>query len=271
VNVPPTRLRYEVDRFRLKHLGLPKEVQVADGNTSYRFYCTSLKEYKRAIKFFTKEPGTLDFLRSELRAGDVFCDVGACTGLYTVLAAKLVGSQGSVYAFEAHAASFSALMVNLACNGVADRTKALSLLLGDESGFVDLAYTKLSSGSSRTISHGDSSDGPHTAQGTEVKRAATLDELIESQALPAPTVVKIDVDGHELSVLGGMQDLLAGGQRPRALQVEVNPEVADAVLATLAGHGYQRKDRHFSSGRTAELAAGSDPDGLVYNGIFRPA
>ncbi|MEJ7785728.1 MAG: FkbM family methyltransferase [Solirubrobacteraceae bacterium] len=270
MRVPPARLRYEIDRFRLKRLGLPKAVEVPDGAMSHRFHCTSLEEYKRAIKFFTKEPGTLAFLRAELRPGDVFCDVGACTGLYTILAAKLVGPQGAVYAFEAHAASFNALLVNIASNGVSDRTKALSLLLGRESGFVDLAYTRLGSGSSRTIAHGDSIEGAQVAtRGTEVKRAATLDELVEADVLSAPTVVKIDVDGHELAVLGGMQSLLAGEQRPRALQVEVDPEVADRVLAEFSDYGYRLTDRHFSSGRAAEVAAGGDPDSLVYNGIFR--
>ena len=35
--------------------------------------------------------------------------------------------------------------------------------------------------------------------------------------------------------------------------------------------GYELADRHFSSGRAAEIAAGADADRLVTNAIFRPA
>ena len=64
-----------------------------------------------------------------IRAGDVFVDVGANIGYYTVIAAKIVGDQGHVYAFEPDPTSFAILKANVERNGLANVTleqKALS-------------------------------------------------------------------------------------------------------------------------------------------------
>ena len=46
------------------------------------------------------EKTEIAFLRRSLRSGDIFLDIGANGGVYTVIGAKLVGSEGHVYAFE---------------------------------------------------------------------------------------------------------------------------------------------------------------------------
>ena len=46
-------------------------------------------EHHRADTYATKEPETIEWLRDNLRDGDVFYDVGANIGLYSLYAAKL--------------------------------------------------------------------------------------------------------------------------------------------------------------------------------------
>src|SRR5438270_5390334 len=54
-----------------------------------------------------------NFVAETLRPGNVFCDVGANIGRYTVQAAKLVGSTGDVISFEAHPETYQFLRLNV--------------------------------------------------------------------------------------------------------------------------------------------------------------
>ena len=58
----------------------------------------------------------------ELKAGDVFFDLGAYVGPYTLLASRLVGEGGRVVAFEPDPATRDLLDRNLAANGASNVT-----------------------------------------------------------------------------------------------------------------------------------------------------
>jgi hypothetical protein len=86
------------------------------------------------------ERNLTDFLAQRLRPGDVFIDVGANIGYFSLQAAKLVGSTGSVIAIEASPSIYGWLTANLALNdtrnvrtvnlAVSDRSSMLRLYMG---------------------------------------------------------------------------------------------------------------------------------------------
>lgn len=63
------------------------------------------------------EPVERIFFASQVRKGDIVVDIGAHIGYYTLLAARLVGPRGKVYAFEANKDRFSILVKNVKQNG----------------------------------------------------------------------------------------------------------------------------------------------------------
>src|SRR4029078_3254228 len=73
------RLRFAL-RERLK-----LEVTVPDGERSYRFVCGTEESLRRSRGVFSKEPGTIAWLRRDLRPGDTFLDIGANIGISTSL------------------------------------------------------------------------------------------------------------------------------------------------------------------------------------------
>ena len=87
------------------------------------------------------EPAETALIRSQLKPGDTFIDVGANFGYYTVLASKLVGPTGRVIAFEPDPRSFQLLERNVARNGctnvvleqkaLADKPGTLTLHVSD--------------------------------------------------------------------------------------------------------------------------------------------
>jgi hypothetical protein len=78
------------------------QVKVQDKNYVTRFVCGNRKEAHRAATLWLKEPGTMSWLDENLRGGDVFLDIGANIGIYTLAAAHRVGATGTVYACEPH-------------------------------------------------------------------------------------------------------------------------------------------------------------------------
>jgi FkbM family methyltransferase len=163
-----------------------------------------------------------------LQPGMVAVDVGAYLGYFTLLAARGVGPEGRVVAFEPHPDSRRALRENLAGNGVADRVvlvgKAIAATPGTRSFFLDAA-DESESGLDRA------GDG---ARVIRVDCARGDDVLAEHEVLDGRQVglVKIDVEGRELDVLESLRATLTAS-RP-TLFVECNPEALERAGASAA-------------------------------------
>lgn len=166
-----------------------------------------------------------------LGRGDVFYDIGANLGFFSLLAAHLAGlDEGRVYAFEAAPDNAEAIRVNAALNrianvdvravAVADRARRGRLQVVD-----DQSWSKL-------VDYGDH---PFTERVIDVELVA-IDDLIAGGELPPPTVVKIDVEGAELAVLAGMRATIER-HRP-AIICELHDTHAGFAEA-MDAHGYR--------------------------------
>jgi FkbM family methyltransferase len=142
--------------------------------------------------------------RRHLRSGDVFVDVGANVGVYSILAAEL-GCQ--VIAFEPDATNLRALRENIRLNGYEDRITVVPMAAADQPGVV--AFTAGDGPLARIA--------PPGTPGTGEVVATTID----SEIAIGIGGMKIDVEGGELAVLQGATALLSDGRCP-LIQVEWN-------------------------------------------------
>jgi len=135
------------------------------------------------------EPHDMGFVLHLLRPDDLFLDVGANIGSYTVLAAGAVGA--NVIALEPVDAAFLTLESNIALNRLAGRVSAYQMGASDHVG--TLRFTS----NLDTVNHVVSADerGPSVAV-----QVTTIDILCATRV---PQVIKIDVEGHEKYVLQG--------------------------------------------------------------------
>lgn len=238
----------------------------------YVFVCENQVELYRAETFHTKEEGTVKWLSETLKPGDVFCDVGANIGLYTVLGADLVGDAGAVYAFEPHVVNAGRLLGNVRRNGLERRVSLISSALHDNEGFLPFNYTVPKPGySGSQLGHCHGEDGKDFVPAvTEIKHATTLDALIRSGAIKVPQVIKIDVDGNELFILNGMIQLLTSSLTPvRSLQVEVHRDSKARIFDFLKACDYEPVLRHDTQNGKKAIAGGADPEAVPHNQIFR--
>ena len=189
---------------------------------------TSRTEILSRLRPCEKEPWTVAWLERTLRPGDVLWDVGANVGAYSLIAASLDREAAKVVAVEPAYATYAALCDNVLLNGFEGVVMPLPVLLGDRPMLEALGMRNTEPGASE-----------HEVGGEGLPVLAfRLDDLVAQFGLPAPTVMKIDVDGGEVSVLAGAAETLAQREL-RSVLVEVDRSGGDAVveLLTRAGLG----------------------------------
>src|SRR5207237_7374841 len=91
------------------------------------------------------EPWTVRWIEQNLRAGDVFYDVGANVGAYALVAAAL-GTTAQVVAIEPASANYAALCDNIRLNGREDRIVPLPVALAEETRLQTLGSQDVSAG-----------------------------------------------------------------------------------------------------------------------------
>jgi FkbM family methyltransferase len=204
--------------------------------------------------------------------GDIFMDIGANIGIYTLAAAHRVGKTGKVYAFEPHKMNGITLLRNLEASGLADLVDVFACALSDVSHVLPFNYISLASASSGSqLGHtrvaGASRDFRPAAR--EMLAAVSVNELMAGGTIKPPNLVKIDVDGNEIKILRGMKKLLTGKDRPRALQVELNAGEQEEIAAFLADCGYALTERHHTRHGEKQLQRGMPLEKAAHNAIFR--
>ncbi|MBK8101072.1 MAG: FkbM family methyltransferase [Planctomycetes bacterium] len=172
-------------------------------------------------------------LRALLRPGDTFVDIGANLGMLSLLGARLVGDQGQVVACEPNPTLRARLDALVQRNHLTN-FQVVAAAFGNASGTAELHEYAGHSGWGSL-----STAGPG---GMPPTRTHTVPLVTGDQAfadLPArPTVMKIDVEGHEVPVLQGLRRTL--GDRQPAVFLEV----ADA---------HQRRAGHSAAAMCGEL------------------
>jgi FkbM family methyltransferase len=263
---PPKRSIRRLHRKILKFKEwLSKDIHIVDGQYNYRFHTETVREFNRYLKIFLKEPGTVEWISKYVQPGDVFYDIGANIGVFTIFAATRTGKNGKVYAFEPHGANFARLIDNITANNFQQTVFPCNFALHNKEGFFPFQYKSGHAGTSDSQLSGDQND----ILISELKFATTIDRLVESGEIQPPQHVKIDVDGNEILILEGMNRLLSGVDHPKTIQVEMNDPHKEQIMEFLQGHHYQLIQKHFTKSQSRVKEEGCDPETLGYNAIFR--
>jgi FkbM family methyltransferase len=161
------------------------------------------------------------FVCKYLRKGDVFIDIGANIGLYTILAGNAIGPTGKIYSFEPCARTFSRLLENVQINNLKNVT-CFQVAVSDIKG-IKLLYA--------TTNYWDAWNSLSKPTGnvnsevkTEIVNTITVDEFAkEYKIIDKITMIKIDVEGWEFKVLKGAYETLNSKKSPIII-LEFNKE-----------------------------------------------
>jgi len=158
---------------------------------------------------------TKDFIGS-IKSDDTVFDIGANIGYYTVIAAKIVGPKGKVFAFEPDEENAEELTRNIRLNKLTN-VVVITSALSDKVGYAYFARDSSNPGESR-ISRAK----------TDTKvRTITLDEFMKVWKIRNLKIIKMDVEGAEVKVVSGAKSLK--NRKGIKLFTEVNTEALEEM------------------------------------------
>ena len=188
------------------------------------------------------EPRICNFLIKNLKEGEVFLDIGANVGFYTLVGSQLVGQSGQIIAFEPEKKNFSNLVENVKINNLKNViciNKAVSKINKKSKFFIN----PLNDGGGSLLKINSYNDDKEKWSLEKIKEhfpkinleqdteTISLDQLFMTGEIKNPDLIKIDVDGNELNVLIGMQSLFKLKNAPKIIcEISQNKEEIIDIL-----------------------------------------
>ena len=216
------------------------EIEVPGG--AIRFMTPTPLLQARANSALSKEPDTIEWIEG-FTADDVFWDVGANVGVFSLYAA--MRRRVRVLAFEPFADNYMVLCKNIDINSVGDRIIAYCVAIA---GNTELGLMNVAAPDMGTALHQFGSRGETSRYSTDTISTCaqgmlgfTIDDFIRQFQPPFPTRLKLDVDGLEWKILQGSRQTL---RDPRLRSIMVELSLSDAAerddsLAWLADAGFK--------------------------------
>jgi len=178
------------------------------------------------------ETHLLNALALHLRPGEILYDVGAHLGFISLVAARIVGPEGKVYAFEADPENSNRILEHERMNAL-PQIEVVPKAVWSEC--KTLSFRRDPDSSSRNTGVVSAIAGDEKGSGVIAVEAVTLDNFGLDHRLPA--VIKIDVEGAEEQVLEGAEEVFRVSQPTLVCEVH-DARAAERVSEWLAAHRY---------------------------------
>lgn len=221
-----------------------RKSRILASENEYLFSTPNYLTKYRAETLLTKEPDTINWI-SKFDSSDIFWDIGANVGIYSVVAAAK-GCQ--VIAFEPSALNLECLVRNALINRLEGAISIMPLALGASTS-VDTFY--MSRDNFRVGGAHNSINQPINQHGGQLVNAhsilwpsITMDRAMLDFSLEQPTHIKIDVDGCEIQVIEGGLKVL---QSVKSVLIEVYEDnhAASEISKMLKSAGLSRTSNTF--------------------------
>jgi FkbM family methyltransferase len=168
------------------------------GNFLYN-YCFPLYNISYSRFKNRNDKTEIDLLKKLIQPGDTVLDIGANIGFYAKILSAFTGNKGKVFCFEPDSQNFKYLVKNT--KGIANIT-LVNKAVSDKTDVIKVYKSKLLNVDHRTypVNNYDS---------VEEITSVSIDELIEEKVIEKVNVIKIDIQGYELTAFNGMKKLLS--------------------------------------------------------------
>jgi FkbM family methyltransferase len=209
--------------WKLASLLVPRR-QVSINGIRFTLQCNNYITHFRWFLFKKKEPEVRKFIDEYLKNGDVFFDIGANIGVFTVYACKRHPGI-KAYCFEPEYSNLTALKENIYHNNLQNRVKIWGIGVSDFFGLSELHIQDMRQGAAchtESKESIDMTDEGYKVIWSEGITCASIDYLCEHIGV-VPNIMKIDTDGNEEKILRGGFKTLANDQL-RALVIEIPDE-----------------------------------------------
>ena len=161
----------------------------------------------------------INFLKKTLQKGDYFLDIGANIGGFSLVASKLVGDNGKVFAFEAVKHIKRRLDDNIKRNKLKNITVIKGAVFDKNTELELFLSNKKNSGMSSILRHTNESGLKETVMGIRI------DDFFKNEKIPKIKLIKLDIEGAEINAIAGMAETLSR-YKPLVLM-----EISDGIIS----------------------------------------
>ena len=243
----PGRRFYQLhlDRQTREHRSFEHLTEIEGPAGPLRFHTPSRLSLWRAETLFTKEPATITWIDG-FAAGDVFWDIGANIGAYSLYAAAARGLH--TLAFEPSPGNFANLCTNVALNRVDHLVEAYPIALSDRIGLDRLAMPDSEVGNAFSSLEGDGGTARESGSISQAVTSYSVDGFAAQFEPAFPNHIKIDVDGIEDRIVAGAGRTLED-PRLRSVQVEMDvtePEKGRRIQRLIEAAGFTLEGQYRS-------------------------
>ncbi len=200
------------------------------------FDSSDLNPYYRAKSLLTKEPDTISWIEDYFNPDEIFYDIGANIGVFSLYAAK----QGlKVYSFEPESQNYAILNKNIRLNNFKHEIVSLNIALNNIDTISYLALGSVDPGSA--LHSFDKKED--IARFTQSVLGYSLDGLIRHFSLDIPNHIKIDVDGNEYRIISGMKETLQNEElKSLCVEIDMNIDLDNKIVEILDDNCFSRVD-----------------------------
>ncbi len=187
-----------------------------------------------------EEPETRHWIDTYMRDGDVFWDIGANVGVFSLYAAQ--AKSLDIYAFEPSTLNFSLLVEHMALNNMAQSIKALPLAFSDHTGMETLYFKSSEAGAAcNALNEAQDQFSVFTPELKHEVLVFSVDDFIKNYSAAAPTHIKLDVDGIEKLILKGAKQTLQSVET-LMIEIEGHNENDEQILELIAAAGLKQDE-----------------------------
>lgn len=211
-------------------------------NNGIKFYGLFQIPYNRGQTLLTKEPDMIAFIDDYVKEGDIYYDIGANIGVFSMYSA--IKKNAIVFAFEPESSNYFVLNKNISLNNLSGRVIAFNIAINDidEVSVLNLKENIIPGKSGNTFK--DEINEEHKTFNPSFKQGVlgiSLDSYIYIYNQPCPNHIKIDVDGNEHKIIKGMTRVLLD-KNLKTISMEINERLSTdkAIVDKILESGFKK-------------------------------
>lgn len=177
------------------------------------------------------DPNVTVIVKTLLKSGDTFIDVGSNCGYVSLAVLKKLGKEGKIVAIEPSSRDYKRLVENVDINKLDSQIKTIQMAAGDRLGSKTMLIASEERSNSNTLANKFAFQGIEKAK-TEQVNVTTIDNIVDTENLTRVDVIKLDVEGSEARCLEGAAETIKKF-RP-AIIIGINSEALSYNKRTVA-------------------------------------